>query len=56
MVESDTLGDRLALAMKRRGAKNPEVAKAAGVHPVTVSKWRSDVQPPGDEELLKVAA
>jgi transcriptional regulator with XRE-family HTH domain len=51
-----TLGARLALAMKRRGVKNPAVAEAAGVHSVTVSKWRNDVQPPGDEELLKVAA
>jgi transcriptional regulator with XRE-family HTH domain len=53
--QPSTLGDRLSQSMKRLGLKNPEIAAAAGVHPVTVSKWRNDVNPPGDAELQRVA-
>jgi transcriptional regulator with XRE-family HTH domain len=51
-----TLGERLTLAMKRKGVKNPEVAAAAQVVPNTVSKWRNDVQPPDEPQLQRVAA
>jgi transcriptional regulator with XRE-family HTH domain len=53
--QPSTLGDRLTQSMKRMGLKNPEIAAAAGVHPVTVSKWRNDVNPPADAELERVA-
>lgn len=32
-------------AMRRKGVKNPQVAEALGVHPITVSKWRTGTQP-----------
>ncbi|HVX40314.1 MAG TPA: hypothetical protein VHB25_12145 [Gemmatimonadaceae bacterium] len=50
----DTLGDRLTQAMKRAKLKNPEVAAAAGVHAVTVSRWRTDAQQPEERQLEAV--
>lgn len=35
--------------------KNPAVASAADVHPGTVSKWRHDVFPPAEPQLVLVA-
>lgn len=54
MTVQDTLGDRLTQAMKRAGLKNPEVAKAVGVHETTVSRWRNDGQAPDEPELVKL--
>lgn len=45
MTAAQSFGERLRAAMKRKGVKNPEVAAAVGVHPITVSKWRSGTQP-----------
>ena len=42
--------------MKRRGLKNPDVARELGVHVVTVSKWRTDRQLPDDSMLQKLAS
>jgi hypothetical protein len=42
--------------MKRAGLKNPAVAEAAGVHPTTVSRWRSDTQLPEEAQLDAVVA
>lgn len=55
MTPTETLGDRLTSAMKRRGVKNPAVAEAAGVTPGTVSRWRNDAHPPELEALMKAA-
>jgi hypothetical protein len=54
MGAPETLGDRLVQVMKRARLKNPAVAKAAGVHEKTVSKWRHDVQAPEEPELEAV--
>lgn len=55
MALQETLGDRLTQAMKHAGLKNRVVAEAVGVHETTVSRWRSDLQMPGEQELTKVA-
>jgi transcriptional regulator with XRE-family HTH domain len=41
--------------MRRNSVGNAKVAEVAGVHPNTVSKWLSDVSPPGAEALDRVA-
>jgi hypothetical protein len=37
--------------MRQAGLKNPDVAAVTGVHDKTVSKWRSDVQPPEEKHF-----
>lgn len=51
-----TFGDRLASLMKQRGLKNPDIATAAGVHPGSVSKWRSDVMEPDEATITLLAS
>lgn len=55
MPPSQTLGERLKAAMRRKGVRNPEVAQVAGVHLKTVSKWLGDTQVPDGEALERVA-
>lgn len=47
--------ERLKALMEARGLKNPDVAKAGGVDPVTVSQWRSGRQQPSDATLERIA-
>lgn len=51
----ETLGQRLARAKRKRSVSNQELAKVAGVHANTVSKWLSDVQRPDAEALDALA-
>jgi transcriptional regulator with XRE-family HTH domain len=51
----DDFAGRLVAAMKEKRLKNPAVAEALGVHAGTVSKWRSGLQMPDDEQLAKLA-
>lgn len=46
---------RLIAKMTEKGLKNPDVALATGVVPNTVSKWRSRLQKPDDEQMAKLA-
>lgn len=54
-MPEDTLGERLKRAKKAKGANNGEIAAAAGVTDVTVSRWLNDVTKPGPEELDRAA-
>lgn len=49
-----SLGERLRRAKRAAKASNAAIAKAAGVHPVTVSEWFRG-QRPRDDTLEKVA-
>lgn len=49
-----SLGERLRRAKRAAKKSNAEIAKAAGVHPVTVSEWFRG-QRPRDDTLEKVA-
>src|SRR5690349_11548181 len=51
-----TMGRRIKAAMAWKNMKNPQLAAAVGVHPVTVSLWRSDKQAPVDDALGRLAA
>lgn len=51
----ETLGDRLTKSMKQGGLSVAEVAKAAGVHAVSVSRWRHDASVPDAIVLDRLA-
>lgn len=51
-----TLGERLRRAMRRSKLGNEELAKSAGVHVTTISKWLSDRQIPDAVPLDRAAA
>lgn len=55
-VVPESLGQRLRTAMSSRGAKNADIARAAGVHVKTVSQWLGDKQVPDAVALDRVAA
>jgi transcriptional regulator with XRE-family HTH domain len=46
---------RLQEAMARQRVKNPAVARAVGVHPTTVSKWRTGTQPIEEMRVPRLA-
>lgn len=54
--DSRTFGQRLRVAMRAKGLKNEQLAKAVGVHKGTVSYWLGDSFPPSDENLAAIAA
>lgn len=55
MAVSETIGDRIARARRERKISNAAIAKAAGVHVNTVSKWIAG-QEPGGEALVAIAS
>ncbi len=51
-----TVGSRLTEMRIRRDLSQEQVAREAGVHPVTVSKWETDTQCPSGNALVVLAA
>lgn len=54
-VVDETLGDRLRKAKKTKKVGNAEMAAAAGVSEVTISRWLNDKTTPDPNELDRVA-
>jgi len=55
MAARQTPGERLREAREAAGLGQAELAKIAGVHVKTVSKWENDKQPPHANQLGKIA-
>jgi len=53
-VRQASFAERLRAGMELRGWKNPDLAKAVGVPPETVSQWRGGRQMPGWENYFAI--
>jgi transcriptional regulator with XRE-family HTH domain len=55
MRQSETVGDRITMAMKRANVTREEAAAATRRDVGTVSRWRGDKQSPSEAELKALA-